>query len=70
MNFFIIIINILLAVVLAVGLTPLFVWWERRIAGLIQDRTGPNRASIAGIRLGGLVQALADMLKLVLCSVI
>jgi len=65
MNFFIIIINILLAVVLAVGLTPLFVWWERRIAGLIQDRTGPNRASIAGIRLGGLVQALADMLKLV-----
>jgi len=65
MNFFIIIINILLAVVLAVGLTPLFVWWERRIAGLIQDRTGPNRASIGGIRLGGLIQAIADMLKLV-----
>ena len=65
MNAFVIIVNIALAVVLAVGLTPVFVWWERRIAGLIQDRTGPNRASIAGLRLGGLIQALADMLKLV-----
>ncbi len=65
MNAVILIVNIALAVVLAVGLTPLFVWWERRIAGFIQDRTGPNRASIAGIRLGGLIQAIADMLKLV-----
>lgn len=65
MNAFVIIVNIALAVVLAVGLTPVFVWWERRIAGFIQDRTGPNRASIAGLRLGGLIQALADMLKLV-----
>ncbi len=65
MNAVIIIVNIALAIVLAVGLTPVFVWWERRIAGFIQDRTGPNRASIAGIRLGGLIQAIADMLKLV-----
>ena len=39
----IIIVNIALSVVLAVGLTPLWVWWERRIAGFIQDRSGPNR---------------------------
>ena len=65
MNIVVIIVNLLLAIILAVGLTPLFVWWERRIAGLMQDRTGPNRASIAGIRLGGLIQAIADMLKLV-----
>ena len=65
MNAVIIIVNLALAIVLAVGLTPVFVWWERRIAGFIQDRTGPNRASIAGIRLGGLIQAIADMLKLV-----
>ena len=61
----IIIVNIALSVVLAVGLTPLWVWWERRIAGFIQDRSGPNRCSIGVIRLGGLVQAVADMLKLI-----
>jgi NADH-quinone oxidoreductase subunit H len=60
----IIAINILLAVVLAVGLTPIFVWWERRVAGFVQDRTGPNRCHIGGFRLGGLVQSVADMLKL------
>jgi len=61
----IIIVNILLAVVLAVALTPLWVCWERRIAGFIQDRSGPNRNSIGFIRLGGLVQPIADMLKLI-----
>lgn len=61
----IIAINILLAVKLAVGTAPIMVWWERRIAGLIQDRTGPNRCDIGGIRLGGLIQSIADMLKLV-----
>jgi len=61
----IIIVNILLAKILAVGTTPIMVWWERRVAGFIQDRTGPNRCDIGGIRLGGLIQAIADMLKLV-----
>ncbi len=61
----IIIVNILLAVILAVGTTPIMVWWERRIAGLIQDRMGPNRASVGGIRLGGLIQSFADMFKLI-----
>jgi len=61
----IIIVNILIAKILSVGTTPIMVWWERRVAGLIQDRTGPNRCDIGGIRLGGLIQAIADMLKLV-----
>lgn len=61
----VIIVNILLAVKLAVGSTPILVWWERRIAGLIQDRTGPNRCHIGGFRLGGLIQSIADMLKLI-----
>lgn len=61
----IVIVNILLAVILAVGTTPIMVWWERRVAGFIQDRTGPNRCSIGGFRLGGLIQSFADMLKLV-----
>jgi NADH-quinone oxidoreductase subunit H len=35
------------------------VWWERRLLGIWQDRLGPNRAGPFGI-----LQALADMLKL------
>ncbi|AII14049.1 NADH:quinone oxidoreductase I, membrane subunit H [Campylobacter iguaniorum] len=45
-------------------LIPVLVLLERKISAFIQDRPGPNRTNIAGIRLGGLVQALADALKL------
>jgi NADH-quinone oxidoreductase subunit H len=38
---------------------------ERRGAGFIQDRSGPNRANIFGFRAGGLVQNLADAIKLI-----
>jgi len=41
------------------------VWMERRGAGFIQDRSGPNRANIFGFRAGGLVQNLADAIKLI-----
>jgi NADH-quinone oxidoreductase subunit H len=42
------------------------IWAERKGAAYIQDRSGPNRASIGGIfRLAGLVHPLADVLKLV-----
>ena len=61
----IIIINIAIASLLSVGLTPLFVWWERRVSGFMQDRSGPNRCNIGPFRLGGLIQSFADMLKLV-----
>ncbi len=37
---------------------------ERRVAGFIQDRSGPNRANIFGFRAGGLIQNLADGIKL------
>lgn len=61
----VIIINIHIALILATGMTPILVWWERRVAGFIQDRAGPNRCNIGPIRLGGLIQSIADMLKLV-----
>lgn len=42
----------------------LLVWMERRGAAFFQDRAGPNRANIMGFRAGGLIQNLADGLKL------
>ena len=49
---------------MVVGLVPLLVWMERKGAAYIQDRRGPNRAQILGLRMGGLIHALADVFKL------
>ncbi|MCE2436416.1 MAG: NADH-quinone oxidoreductase subunit NuoH [Pseudomonadales bacterium] len=43
----------------AMGFALALVWWERRILGFWQDRLGPNRVGPFGI-----LQALADMIKL------
>ena len=64
MHIFMIIFPILLTVLFTLGLIPLLVWMERRVAALIQDRLGPNRCNIKGVRLGGMIQPFADMLKL------
>ncbi len=50
--------------IFVLALIPVLVLLERKISAFIQDRPGPNRAHIAGIRLGGLVHAIADALKL------
>jgi NADH-quinone oxidoreductase subunit H len=47
------------------GFVPLLIWAERKGSAFIQDRTGPNRAAILGIRLAGIVHPIADVLKLV-----
>lgn len=57
-------IPILLMVILSLGLIPLFIWMERRVSAMIQDRKGPNRCNIKGVRLGGIVQSIADVIKL------
>lgn len=57
--------SIVLAALLALLMIPVLVWLERRIAGLIQDRMGPNRTNICGFRLGGVIQSFADVIKLV-----
>ncbi|MEN8006987.1 MAG: complex I subunit 1 family protein [Candidatus Krumholzibacteriota bacterium] len=49
---------------LIMGLVVVLIWMERKGAAFIQDRTGPNRASIGGVRLAGLVHPVADVFKL------
>jgi NADH-quinone oxidoreductase subunit H len=56
--------RLLFAWVIPLGFLPLMIWFERKLSAFIQDRTGPNRAAILGIRLGGVVHTLADVLKL------
>lgn len=41
------------------------VWMERRGAGFFQDRAGPNRCNVMGFRAGGLIQNIADAVKLI-----
>jgi NADH-quinone oxidoreductase subunit H len=45
---------------------PLLIYMERKASAYMQDRRGPNRASIAGIRAFGLVHLVADVLKLLM----
>ena len=52
--------------IFALSLIPVLVLLERKVSGFIQDRPGPNRTHICGIRLGGIIQAVADALKLVI----
>ena len=61
----VILLKCVFAVALVMQLEPLLIWGERKIAAYIQDRAGPNRADIGGIRAGGLVHSLSDVVKLI-----
>jgi len=54
------------AVAFVMNIVPLLIWAERKGSAYIQDRPGPNRADILGIRAGGLVHTLVDVVKLIM----
>lgn len=56
--------KILVPLLLILNIIPLLIWLERKGCAYIQDRPGPNRASLFGIRAGGLLHSLADVVKL------
>lgn len=58
-------IPVVLMLVLSLGLIPILIWMERRVSAMIQHRKGPNRCNIKGVRLGGIIQSIADVIKLV-----
>jgi NADH-quinone oxidoreductase subunit H len=51
-------------IAVALSCLAILVWLERRISAFMQDRSGPNRCNINNIRLGGLIQSVADIVKL------
>jgi len=61
----IILLKILIPFAIIMQVLPFLIWLERKGAAYIQDRRGPNRAAIGGVRLGGLIHSLADVVKLV-----
>lgn len=56
--------KILVPFLLIFNLIPLLIWAERKGCAYIQDRHGPNRAQLFGIRAGGLLHSLSDVIKL------
>ena len=47
------------------GFTALLTLAERKVSALVQDRIGPNRASVFGFALNGLFQPAADGIKMI-----
>ncbi len=58
-------IKIAFVVGLCLQIPPIMVWVERRAPALMQRRRGPNRVGLFKFRLWGLLQSLADTIKLI-----
>jgi len=60
-----ILLRIAFGVFVPLSFVAVLVWMERRGAGFFQDRAGPNRCNVMGFRAGGLIQNIADAIKLI-----
>ncbi len=65
LDIFMLVVRVAFAAFIPLCFIAVCVWMERRGAGFFQDRSGPNRANVLGFRAAGLVQNLADAVKLI-----
>jgi NADH-quinone oxidoreductase subunit H len=63
-DFCIVLVKIIVAIAGILTGALILTWVERKQSAFISDRIGANRAAILGIRLWGLINSLADALKL------
>lgn len=65
LDILIILLRIAFGVFVPLSFVAVLVWMERRGAAFFQDRAGPNRCNVYGIRAAGLIQNIADAIKLI-----
>ncbi len=65
LEFLITVIKIIVVFGICAQIPPFMVWFERRAPAFMQRRKGPNRVGLFGFRLFGLIQPLADTIKLI-----
>jgi len=65
LDILLVILRIAFGAFVPLSFVAVLVWMERRGAGYFQDRSGPNRCNVLGFRAGGLIQNIADAVKLI-----
>ena len=65
LDILLVILRIAFGAFVPLSFVAVLVWMERRGAGFFQDRAGPNRCNVMGFRAGGLIQNIADAIKLI-----
>jgi NADH-quinone oxidoreductase subunit H len=57
---------VLLILLVVMPIASLLTWSERKQSAMMQDRIGPNRAAIGGLRLWGIMHFIADAVKMIM----
>ena len=56
----------LLVLLVVMPIASLLTWAERKQSAMMQDRVGPNRAAIGGLRAWGIMHFIADAVKMIM----